>query len=285
MRVSVLFVVFVCALGAQQWQSARDLPGVDLAGLNPDQRSAALQLLREESCNCGCSMKIAECRFKDPQCGYSRQLAAEVVKNLRAGKTLDQVRVIVTELAKQAPAARKILEDPVPIAINGDPVRGPTNAKVTIVEFSDFQCPYCSLAAPKVLSLVDLYPKDVKVVFKQFPLDMHRQARLAAEASLAANAQNKFWEMHDRMFANFRQLSRDNILKWASESGMDVARFTQELDSHKYGPIVEREVNEGMNAGVMGTPSFFIDGKRYNGAMDPETVKPIIDAELKAAHK
>jgi protein-disulfide isomerase len=284
MRLSVFFIALVCALGAEEWQSAKIVPGIDLTGLSPDQRSAALQLLREESCNCGCSMKIAECRFKDPQCSYSKGLAAEVVKDLRAGKTLDQVRVVLVELAKQAPAPRKVLEDPVPIATKGDPVRGPANAKVTIVEFSDFQCPYCSLAAPKVLSLVDMYPQDVKVVFKQFPLDMHSQARLAAEAALAANAQNKFWEMHDKMFAGFRRLSRENILKWASESGLDVARFTQELDSHKYGPVVEKEMNEGMNAGVMGTPSFFIDGKRYNGPMEPSAVKPIIDAELKGPH-
>ena len=285
MRLFLSFALFACALGAQNWESAQELPKVDLSGLNPDQKAAALKILREESCNCGCTMKIAECRFKDPQCTYSLGLAKEVVKDLKAGKNIDQVRVIVAELAKAAPAERKVLEAPVPISIQGDPARGAANAKVTIVEFSDFQCPYCSLAAPKVLSLVDLYPKDVKVVFKQFPLDMHRQARLAAEASLAASAQGKFWQMHDRMFANFRQLSRENILRWAGESGIDIARFTQELDAHKYGPVVEKELNEGMNAGVMGTPSFFINGKRYNGPMEPDVVKQYIDAELKPARK
>ena len=278
-----MILIFVVLMAAQSWDAAKELPGIDMAGLNPDQQLAALKVLREESCNCGCSMKIAECRFKDPQCSYSRALALEVVKDLKAGKTLDQVRAIAAELAKKAPAARKLLEDPVPISTAGDPVRGPANARVTIVEFSDFQCPYCSVAAPQVLSLVDRYPKDVKVVFKQFPLDMHRQARLAAEASLAAHAQGKFWPMHDRKFANFRQLSRENIVRWAAESGLDGARFAADLDSHKYAAKVEQELNEGMNAGVMGTPSFFINGKRYNGAMQPEIVAPIIEAELKSA--
>jgi protein-disulfide isomerase len=280
-----LYSIFVVLMAAQSWEAAGDLPGIDMSGLNPDQRSAALKVLREESCNCGCSMKIAECRFKDPQCSYSRALALEVVKDLKAGKTLDQVRVIVAELAKKAPAARKVLEDPVPISTAGDPVRGLANARVTIVEFSDFQCPYCSIAAPQVLSLVDRYPKDVRVVFKQFPLDMHRQARMAAEASLAAHAQGKFWPMHDRMFAHFRQLTRENILRWAAESGLDNARFAADLESHKYAAKVEQELNEGMNAGVMGTPSFFINGKRYNGAMQPEIVAPIIEAELKSARR
>jgi protein-disulfide isomerase len=285
MRLLFLSAVFVCAIAAQNWQSATQIPGIDLTGLNPDQRSAALQILREESCNCGCSMKIAECRFKDPQCSYSRGLALRVVKELKAGKTPDQVRIIVAELAKQAPAERKVLEDPVPIATVGDPVRGPANARVTIVEFSDFQCPYCSMAAPKVLAIAAEYPKDVKVIFKQFPLDQHSRARFAAEASLAANAQGKFWQLHDKMFANFRQLTRENILKWAGEVGIDVPRFTREIDSHKYRAIVDRELNEGSEAGVMGTPTFFIDGKRYNGAMEADIVKPLIEAELHPARR
>jgi protein-disulfide isomerase len=283
LRALFISTLFLGALGAQSWQAAKSLPGVDLTGLTPDQKSAALKVLREESCNCGCSMKIAECRFKDPECGYSRSLAAEVVKDLKAGKTLDQVRVIVAELAKQAPAARKVLEDPVPIEIQGDPFRGPANAKVTIVEFSDFQCPYCAMAAPKALSLIDRFPNDVKVVFKQFPLDMHSRARMAAEASLAAHNQGKFWPMHDKLFGNFRQISRENVLKWASECGVDMARFTQDLDSKKYAGAVENEVNQGMEAGVMGTPTFFIDGKRYNGAMEPDVVAPLIEAELHPA--
>lgn len=279
-RLLLLFVLPVCLL-AQNWETAKDLPGVDVAGLNPDQKVAVLKVLREESCNCGCSMKIAECRFKDPQCSYSRSLADRVVKELKAGKTLDQVRVIVAELAKEAPAQRKVLEDPVSIATQGAPSRGPAAAKVTIVEFSDFQCPYCSMAAPKVLALADLFPKDVRVVFKQFPLDMHNQAEVAAEASLAANAQGKFWPMHDKLFANFRRLSRQNILQWAAEAGLDVPKFTADLDSHKFRAAVQKEMNEGMKAGVMGTPTFFINGKRYNGAMEPEIVKPLIEAELR----
>jgi protein-disulfide isomerase len=120
------------------------------------------------------------------------------------------------------------------------------------------------------------------VVFKQFPLDMHSQAKLAAEASLAAHAQGKFWALHDRMFQNFRRLSRESILKFAAEAGLDIPRFTADLDSHKYAKTVDKEVDEGVQSGVMGTPTFFINGKRYNGAMEPEIVKPLIEAELKA---
>ena len=168
------------------------------------------------------------------------------------------------------------------MSVKDSPSHGPESAKLTIVEFSDFQCPYCATAAPKALAVAAQYPKDVKLVFKQFPLDFHGNAYGAAEASLAANAQGKFWPLHDKMFANFRQLSRENILRWAKESGLDMKVFKADLDSGKYRQAIDREVKEGAGAGVMGTPTFFINGKRYNGPFELEALKPILDAELKS---
>lgn len=283
-RAACALLIALCVVTltpAQTWQAATELPGLDLSGLSPAQRTAALKILREEGCNCGCSMKIAQCRMEDPACSYSRALAMTAIRELKAGKAADQVLAKVHELSEQGPPPPKTLEDPVPISIDGDPFRGSADAKVTIVEFSDFQCPYCSAAAPAALKLVDQFSGRVKLVFKQFPLDMHKQAHLAAEASLAAHAQGKFWPLHDKMFANFRQLSRDNILKWAGESGVDMQRFTADLDSGKYRAAVDREIQQGTEAGVNGTPTFFVDGKRYNGPI--ENIGPIIEAELKAA--
>ena len=122
----------------------------------------------------------------------------------------------------------------------------------------------------------------MKLIFKQFPLDFHSQAFKAAEASLAAHAQGKFWPLHDKMFANYRQISPDNILKWAGEVGIDLTKFKADLQAGKYRATVERETKEGMTAGVMGTPTFFINGKRYNGPFEMEPLKPILEAELKA---
>jgi protein-disulfide isomerase len=100
--------------------------------------------------------------------------------------------------------------------------------------FSRFQCPYCALSAPKAKAVAAQYPKQVRLVFKQFPLDFHSQAFAAAEASLAANAQGKFWPLHDKMFANYRQLSQENILRWAEESGLNISAFKADLKSGKY---------------------------------------------------
>ncbi|MEO8051051.1 MAG: thioredoxin domain-containing protein [Acidobacteriota bacterium] len=277
-RVLLVFFLAVLCIAQTGWQAATTLPGVDLTGLTKAQREVALQTMRAESCNCGCGMKIAECRMRDPECVSSRRLANFVLKVASAGKSKEALRA---ELLKFAAAPENLLDDPIKLAIDGDPVRGPSNAKVTIVEFSDFQCPYCAKATVEVKQILDKYPKDVRFIFKQFPLDNHSQAAVAAEASLAAQAQGKFWEMHDKLYANFRDINRVRILSWAREIGLDVKRFTADLDSHKYRNRVTTEEKQGEDAGVVGTPTFYIDGKKLNSSFEFATVDPVIQAELK----
>ena len=152
---------------------------------------------------------------------------------------------------------------------------------MTIVEFSDFQCPYCAKAVWEANQVLAKYPKDVKLIFKQFPLDTHSQAALAAEAALAAQAQGKFWEMHDKLYANFRAINRDRIFTWAKEIGLDMKRFEAEINPRRYAARVASEEKEGEKAGVEGTPTFFINGKRLNAAFELNTVAPLIADELK----
>ena len=120
-------------------------------------------------------------------------------------------------------------------------------------------------------------------MYKEFPLDVHSEAELAAEAALAAHAQGKFWPMHDKLYANFQRISPDNVYKWAEEIGLDVVRFTADLKSGKYKSAVEKEMNEGMQAGVQGTPTLFINGKHYNGPIETEALDGVIGTELKKA--
>lgn len=118
-------------------------------------------------------------------------------------------------------------------------------------------------------------------MFKQFPLDIHSQAESAAEAALAAHAQGKFWPMHDKLYANSARISPENIFKWAEEIGLDVVRFTVDLKSGKYKTAVEKELAEGQQAGVLGTPTLFVNGKHYNGPIETETLESVIGTELK----
>ncbi|HEX4133273.1 MAG TPA: thioredoxin domain-containing protein [Bryobacteraceae bacterium] len=273
-----LFLGALCLAQQGTWQTATELPGVDWHGISGARKDAALKFIREEQCTCGCNMKIAECRMKDPSCSYSRKEASIAMKGFAEGKNAATVR---DEIKKAAGEPPPILEDPVKISLNGDPAKGPENAKVTIVEFSDFQCPFCSVAVAQANAIVKQFPRDVRLVFKQFPLDSHRDAEFGAEAALAAQAQGKFWEMHDLLYGGFPDLSRRTVMNYGRKLGLDMNRFTSDVDSHKFQSRVHSEEQEGEVAGVGGTPTFFINGRKYNGVFDVASVAPLIKKQLK----
>jgi protein-disulfide isomerase len=209
---------------------------------------------------------------KDPSCGVSNKLSAKTVKLAGEGKDSATIK---TELERMS-----VFDDPVKISIAGDPVKGSDKAKLTIVEFSDFQCPYCSKVVADVKEVTKQFPNDIKFVFKQFPLDSHSEAEMGAEAALAAQAQGKFWEMHDLLYAGFPNLDRKIVEGYAKQLKLDMTRFDAEMTSHKYQARVMAEEKEGEDAGVAGTPTFFFNGKKYNGNFDVATVVPLIKKEL-----
>jgi protein-disulfide isomerase len=267
---------------AQEWQTATDLAEVDFSGLSPARKTLALKALRTQACSCGCNMKVAECRVKDPNCSYSRGLASVTVAAIKAGKSADQAIAESKASKFGTRPTPKLLDDPVPIPTLGSPAVGPANAPITLVEFSDFQCPYCSKAVAQINATLKAYPNDVRLIFKQYPLvELHPAAAISAAASLAAHAQGKFWPMHDVMFANRPKLSRQSILAWAKEIGLDMSRFTADLDSDAIKKAVARDRATGDKAGVEGTPTVFLNGQRYNGDLAPDAIKPVIEGELK----
>lgn len=289
MRLGIAALCFLaaCSLGAQTpstgsspdaWKTSETLGNVDLSELTPVQKKAVLKLLREQDCTCQCGMKAAECIMKDPNCSYSRALAKIAIEGVKDGKSL----VEISKLMDASPKAHrpKLLEDPVKIPVAGAPVKGPEDARITLVEFSDFECPYCSAAAPRVDAIMAAYPKDIKLIYKQFPLSMHPHAEMAAEASLAAREQGKFWEMYSLLFKNYRQLSHARILEIGKSLGLDMNKFEAELDSGKYKSEVAKDIADGDAANVYGTPAFYINGKQYNGELSLAALKPIFAKEL-----
>jgi len=162
----------------------------------------------------------------------------------------------------------------------GAPSFGPEAAKVQIVEFSDFQCPYCSAAAETVKRVREQYADKVHFVFRQFPLSFHANARIAAQAALAAHAQGKFWPMHDRLFEHQDALDRASLEGYAKDVGLDVVAFKKSLDESTGNTTLEADIALGKKAGVDGTPSMFIDGKRVENPTDYDSVVPMIDAAL-----
>lgn len=158
--------------------------------------------------------------------------------------------------------------------------KGPEDAKVTIVEWSDFQCPFCSRVNPTLAQVREEYPEKVKIVFRQFPLSIHPNAWKAAEASLCAHEQGEFWAMHDAMFADQRNLGVDSLKTMAEELGLDTEEFATCLDSDEYSDAVQADFDAGREAGVSGTPAMFINGRFISGAVPFEQIASVIDSEL-----
>ncbi len=208
-------------------------------------------------------------------------------KLIAAGtKPADVYAKLQLEAGKAAPPAPEGAPAAAPavvanIDIGAAPVKGPKNAPVTIVAFSDFQCPFCSRVVPTLHDIEKQYGNKVKIAFKNQPLPFHPNARPAANAALAANEQGKFWEMHDKLFANQGALDRQSLEKYAQELGLDMGKFKSALDSNKFDAQITKDSNEGTAIGANGTPTFFINGRQLVGAQPIDQFKAIIDEELK----
>jgi predicted DsbA family dithiol-disulfide isomerase len=163
----------------------------------------------------------------------------------------------------------------------GRPSRGPASAPVLLVLFSDFECPHCRRFGETMKEVLKQYGDKVRLVFRQFPLtNIHANAERAAEASLCADAQGRFWEMHDLLFQNQSSLRDEDLKSRASKLGLDVAAFNSCLDSKRYGGSINEDVRAASAAGVEGTPALFINGRFLYGSRSKEEVTEIIDEEL-----
>lgn len=162
-----------------------------------------------------------------------------------------------------------------------DPVKGVAGAPIQIVEYSDFQCPYCSRVNPTLEQVKEKYGDKVAFVFRNFPLPMHKEAPRAGEASYCAQDQGKFWEYHDVLFENQRAQKDEDLKKYAATVGLDAAKFDECLSTNKYADRIAADKKSGEASGVSGTPAFFINGVFLNGARPFESFAEVIDDELK----
>jgi protein-disulfide isomerase len=170
------------------------------------------------------------------------------------------------------------------ISFAGEPFRGSEKAPVTIVKFEDFQCPFCKQIQPTVNALLSRYDGKVRLVHKDLPLEsLHPQARQAAEAARCAHEQGKFWEYHDKLYANAPKASADDLKSYAKDVGLNADSFDRCFASGKYKEVVQRDLNEGAQLGLTGTPTFFINGREISGNQPSEAFETIIDEELARA--
>jgi protein-disulfide isomerase len=169
------------------------------------------------------------------------------------------------------------------VAVEGFPSRGPAEAPVTIVEFSDFECPYCAQLVGTLERVRADFPESVRLVFRQFPLNnIHRNAQKAAEASLCASEQGKFWEMHDLLFKNQGRLEKNHLLEYAGTAELDVDEFHACLDADRHAASVVEDIKAGVAAGVGGTPALFVNGRPLAGAATFDDIVLLVREELKS---
>jgi protein-disulfide isomerase len=208
----------------------------------------------------------------------------------RSTAELSKALVAISQARPAAPAApspaRAGRPDPnkhYAVNTKGSPRRGPEKAKIAVVEFSDFQCPFCSRVNPTLNQITKEYGDQVAVVFKHLPLRMHSKAPAAHAAAEAAHRQDKFWEMHDLIFANQREMSPEKYEEYAQQLGLDMDRFRKDVASPAVKKKVDADAAEAARLGVTGTPGFFVNGRFVSGAKPFESFKQLIDEELKKA--
>jgi protein-disulfide isomerase len=220
-----------------------------------------------------------------PKDQVNPEIKTRIVEFLTVEQKKAAVDKWLAEKTKKSPVEVYIQKPTLPVfdvTVGDAPFKGGSDAKVTIVEFSDFQCPFCSKGSVILAELEKKYGNKIKIAFKHYPLPFHSQARLAAEASMCANEQNVkyFWKMHDAMFADQTKLDKDNLITTAKKAGVKEADFKTCLDSGKFKARIDSDVAEGGKIGIKSTPTFFINGKLISGAQPVEVFSEVIDTEL-----
>jgi Na+/H+ antiporter NhaA len=229
------------------------------------------------------SLLIAHLAFDGPQLEEAKVgvLAAAILASLVSWAVFRVIARLPAEVrARQALAtAEDLLDLSDDVDPDRDHIRGPDSAPVTLVEYGDYQCPYCGQAEVVVRELLDQFGDELRYVWRHLPLnDVHENAQMAAEATEAASAQGAFWPMHDRLLVSQDELSADDLRRHAEELGLDGERFWDELRRREYAERVAEDVASADTSGVAGTPSFFINGRRHQGAYDVDTLSAAVRA-------
>lgn len=208
----------------------------------------------------------------------------EVRGGIRAHLTSDQYQKhyekLLAGLRKGAKLQLLILAPTIKIDEGDAPAIGPQGAPVRVVEFTDYQCPFCGRSRPTVNQILDTYKGKVRYVLKDFPLSFHKDAFKAHEAAYCAGDQGKYWEMSKKLFGNQREIQVEDLRKYAGDLKLDTKKFNDCLDAGKHADRVRQNQQQGQDVGVSGTPAFFVNGRMISGAQPFEKFKEVIDAEL-----
>ncbi len=219
-----------------------------------------------------------------PEAQITPQIKEKINAYMKTQKKQELIEAYVAKLTKSSPVEvffKKPKMD-IQVEVGTSPSFGKTNAAVTVIEFSDFQCPFCSRAADTITELKKKYGSKVRFAFKHFPLPMHNNAKPASEASMCVNEQStdKFWKYHDKLFKNQDKLDSASLEKYAKEIGADLKKYTDCMSAKKYKTAVEKDLEYGEKIGVRSTPTFFVNGQLLSGALPLDSFSDLIEEEL-----
>lgn len=251
------------------------LPGVDTSAMTPRERHEWSALANRLMAPCPeVPTSVAQCVRDKRACDYCLRAAKWVSRAVRDGLSEGQIERAYR--GRFDPAAVKV------IPIDGSPTQGPSDAKVTVVELVDFECPHCREAAPQVEAMLDAYPGRVRIVFKSYVLSFHAHAEAAARAAFAAGAQGKFWEMEHVLFERQQHLEDADIERYATALKLDMAKWKADLTSPAVTARLERDHKLGEDLKVKGTPTIYVNGRELDGE-DDDSLSERVASELGVA--
>jgi protein-disulfide isomerase len=247
-------------------------PGIDIGSLDEFERKVFFRVVNREPSACGKAQSLLASVKTDPACRKSFYAVKYVVRLVDAGYTDSEV---VEHLQKRFRAgARKVLD------LADAPMKGNASARITLVEFADYECPHCKRVQPVLRQALDEFKSDVKLYFKHYPLGGHTNARIAAEAAVAAQRQGKFWPYSDQIWAHAESLSPAVLEQIAKDVGLDVERWRKDVESEDVKARVERDHAEGMALGIAATPTIYIDGREFTDAREIDSLRDWLNEEL-----
>lgn len=241
-------------------EEIRELEGIDTTELTGRERRRFIEVVNDQLSPCGEPVSVAACVAERRDCSRCKQAARFALRLVMEGLSTNEI--------ESAFSLRYGRDSEVEIPIGDAPVRGSPMAPVTIVEFSDFECPHCRQASPLLEHLVRENEGRVRVVFMNYPLDGHVHAGDAARGAIAAGNQGKFWEMHDLLFENQEALAPEDIEEYAERLGLDLERFRADVQAAATQERIDGNKELGREVGVRGTPTIFVNGRRFNGEVE-----------------
>lgn len=246
-------------------------PGVDLTKLDDFERKVFFRVLNKEASACGKAHSLMVSLRTDKGCRKSLYAARYVARLVDGGFTDSEIGESIE---------KRFRRERQTVNLADVPLKGNPSAPVTVVEFVDYECPHCKKVQPVLRQVLDEYKDEVKLAFKHYPLGGHTNARLAAEATMAANQQGKFWAFNDKVWAISESLTPAALEQIAKDVGLDVAKWRAAVESEDVRARVDRDKREGQTLGISSTPTIYINGREFTDPRDPDSLKDWINEEL-----